>query len=215
LETVVMSHPSSEKRAAPTRTCVGCGLRDDAADMVRLVVEGDEVVFDLAGGSFGRGAHVHARPACLGKAPRGLSRAFKREVRIAPAELGRLLVVACDRRLAGLLLAARRTRVVAIGADEALGALRSGKVELAIVAADAGSIASKIEVQRAVAEGRAVAWKTKTELGALLGEAEVAICGVCHAGIAAELRDLRAAADAGAVAMREGGGCSSTVPEAR
>ena len=211
-----MTRPPNEERApAHTRTCVGCGLRADAGALLRLVVADDEVVFDLAGGSFGRGAHVHPSPACLAKAPRGLSRAFKREIKIDSAELGRLLVAACDRRLAGLLLAARRTRVLAIGADEALGALRSGKADLAIVAVDAGSIASKIEVQRAAAEGRAVAWKTKADLGALLGEADVAICGVCHAGIASELRDLRAAADAGVATTREGAGCSSTVPEAR
>jgi len=211
-----MTRPPNEERApAHTRMCVGCGLRADAGALLRLVVADDEVVFDLAGGSFGRGAHVHPSPECLAKAPRGLSRAFKREIKIDSSDLGRLLVAACDRRLAGLLLAARRTRVLAIGADEALGALRSGKADLAIVAVDAGSIASKIEVQQAVAEGRAIAWKTKADLGALLGEANVAICGVCHAGIASELRDLRAAADAGAATTREGSGCSSTVPEAR
>src|SRR5579863_4130023 len=90
-------------RGAPTRTCVGCGLHDDAAAMVRLVVAEDEVAFDLAGGSFGRGAHVHARPDCLAKAPRGLSRALRRDPGIDTRELGRLLLAACDRRTGGLL----------------------------------------------------------------------------------------------------------------
>jgi predicted RNA-binding protein YlxR (DUF448 family) len=200
-------------RRAPTRTCVGCGLRDEADAMVRLVVEGGEVAFDLAGGAFGRGAHVHARVDCLGKAPRGLARSFRREIRVDAAELGRRLEAACDRRLAGLLLAAARLRAVAVGADEATAALRSG-APLVVVAVDAGTVVGKPEVVRAAGEGRAVAWKTKSELGALLGESAVALCAVRHAGIAEWIKNVRAAADAGAATAREGAGCSR-FPEAR
>jgi predicted RNA-binding protein YlxR (DUF448 family) len=207
---------SKGERRAPERTCVGCGLRDDAAAMVRLVVADDEVAFDLAGGSFGRGAHVHARPECLAKAPRGLSRSFKREVRVTPAVLAERLGAACDRRMTGLMLAARRTGAVVVGADAALDAVRQG-APLAVVAVDAGAIAGTTEVQRAAAEGRAIAWKTKGELGGLLGDEAVAICAVRHAGIAGELKVLRAAADAAAATMtttREGAECSRR-PEAR
>jgi hypothetical protein len=83
-----------------------------------------------------------------------------------------------------------------------------------VVATDAGTVADALEVQEAAKTGRAIAWKTKTELGALLGGEAVAICAVCHAGIAGELKTLRAAADAGAAATREGAGCSRR-PEAR
>jgi predicted RNA-binding protein YlxR (DUF448 family) len=210
-----MQKRTKNERKAPERTCVGCGLRDDAQAMVRLVVADDEVGFDLAGGAFGRGAHVHARSECLVKAPRGLSRSFKREVRVSPAALAERLSAACDRRMAGLVLAARRTGALVAGADAALDALRRG-APLAIVSVDAGVIAGSNEVQRAVAEGRAIAWKTKDELGRLIGEEAVAICAVRHAGIAGELRGLRAAADAAAATMttREGAECSRR-PEAR
>ncbi len=66
------------KRARPTRTCVGCGAHDDAAEMVHVVVCDEGVAFDtlFAGGgglvglgARGRGAHVHARAACIEKAP--------------------------------------------------------------------------------------------------------------------------------------------------
>ena len=204
-------------REGPTRTCVGCGLREDATAMVRLVIADDEVAFDLARslhGSFGRGAHVHARPDCLAKAPRGLSRSFKRDVRLDPIELAGRLAVACERRTTGLLLAARRARALAIGADAGRSALRRG-APLVIVAVDAGTIAQSAEVARAVAEGRAVAWRTKGELGTLLGEEAVAICVVTDAGIARELRDVRAAADAAGATTREGAECSSRRPEAR
>jgi predicted RNA-binding protein YlxR (DUF448 family)/ribosomal protein L7Ae-like RNA K-turn-binding protein len=207
-------HPEhTTKRAASTRTCVGCRAPDDAAATVRMIVAEGEVVFDLAGGAFGRGAHVHPRAACLAQAPRGLARAFHAPVQADGAELGARLVAACDRRMVGLLFAARRTRSLAIGAQAAMDALRE-RSALAIVATDAGRIASSAEVERAVVAGQAIAWKTKNELGALLGEESIAICAVCNAGIAQELKTLRAAADAGAAAMREGAGCSRR-PEAR
>ena len=214
MEMVAHSH-SESRHLASTRTCVGCGLRGEALSTLRLAVAGGQVVFDLAGGSFGRGAHLHANPSCIAKAPRALARAFRREgLSVTAAELGERLVTACDRRMAGLLLAARRTGAVAIGGNAATDAIgRRGA--FAIVAVDAGRVASSIEVDRAIREGRAIAWKTKCELGALLGEEVVAICAVCHTSIAAELKTLRAAADAGAAATREGAGCSSRRPEAR
>jgi len=209
------SQPSREPRAAFTRTCVGCGEHVDPAELVRMVVSDDEVVFDLAGGAFGRGAHVHARPACLAAAPRGLARSFKREIKLGADELGRRLVAACDRRMTGLLLAARRTGALAVGTDESLGAIRRG-APLAIIAVDAGVIAKSREVEHAIADGKAIAWMTKVDLGAMLGETTVAICAVRHAGIADQLKTLRAAADAGATTTREGARCSSSpVPEAR
>jgi predicted RNA-binding protein YlxR (DUF448 family) len=199
---------------------VGCGLCDAAEAMVRLVVSEDEVVFDLAGGAFGRGAHLHARPECIEKAPRGLARTFKRDPKVHARELAARLLAACDRRAAGLMLAARRTNALAVGADASLEALRRD-APLAVVAVDAGSIAQTLEVQGAVTEGRAIAWKTKSALGELLGgvtreggqEEVVAIFAVRHAGIAGELKVLRAAADAAAVVMREGAECSRR-PEA-
>ena len=201
----------------PTRTCVGCGLRDDAAELLRVVATPDEFAFDLAGGAFGRGVHLHARPACIEKAPRGLARGFRGTVKTDPAAIGRRLVEACDRRMAGLLIAARRSRALAIGADAALEALENG-APLGVIAVDAGSIVETAEVQRCVADGRAMAWRTRSELGSLLGERSVAICAVRHAGIAAELKKMRVAADAGAAATtsatREGAECSR-FPEAR
>jgi uncharacterized protein len=215
-----MDRKPGNERQVPTRTCVGCGLRDESASMVRLVVAEGEVAFDAlftrgAGGAraAGRGAHLHARPECIAKAPRALARAFHREIRVDAAELGRRLVFTCDRSMTGLVLAARRIRALAIGGDAAIEALGEG-APLVIVAVDAGSIASTRELEHAACAGRAIAWKTKNELGGLLGVEAVALCAVRHAGIAEQLKVLRAAADAGA-ATREGAACSSRRPEAR
>ena len=220
--------PQPETKRTLARTCVGCGERGDAGELVRLVVAEGDVAFDLAGGAFGRGAHVHARPDCLEKAPRGIARAFRRDPGVDASELGRRLMNACDARMAGLMMSARRLRAVAVGADASLeaiaGGARSGQPVLAVVATDAGVIAARAEVQRAVAAGQAIAWNTKNDLGGLLGEQAVAICAVRHPAIAAELKRMRATADAGvattkrphAVARSEDRGAEcSRRPEAR
>jgi hypothetical protein len=129
------------------------------------------------------------------------------------ADIGRSLVMSCERRMVGLLVAAWRSRSLAIGADAARAALQGG-APLAIVAVDAGSVRKSLEVEGAIMGGRAIAWKTKSELGALLGGEAVAICAVRNAGIATELQFMRAAADAGTAATREGAECSRR-PEAR
>jgi hypothetical protein len=211
--------------------------------MVHIVTVGNaghavrEVVVDglftrsgglLGPGARGRGAHLHPRLACLARASAGLSRAFRAPVSARPAELGAAIVAACERRMEGLLLSARRIGAVAAGADAALAAARRG-APLLVVAVDAGAIAEKTEVAEAVAAGRAVAWRTKADLGRLLGETAVALCAVDHGAIAAELKKVRAAAaDAGAAAqttnsddvasaelaeLREGARCRR--PEAR
>ncbi|HXX66218.1 MAG TPA: YlxR family protein [Polyangiaceae bacterium] len=221
------THLHDTGRRVTTRTCVGCGQRSRASELIRLVIvdevgtpqrettaQGDPgVAFDLRGGAWGRGAHVHARPACLSRAPRGIARSFRRNVGIDVPELGRRLVRACDRRMVGLLLSARRLACVSVGTAASLEAIRHG-APLAIVAVDAGAIASSSEVADAVGGGRAIAWKEKNELGGLLGEPSVAICAVRDERIAAELKTMCAAASAGAAAMREGGECSKS-PEVR
>jgi acetolactate synthase regulatory subunit len=114
--------------------------------------------------------------------------------------------------MGGLLLAARRTRSIAIGRTAALEALRRGAT-LCIVAVDAGRLAGDQELSRHVAEGRAIAWLTKDELAQLLGVESVAICSVTHDAIAAELKKLRVAMAAGAPLTGEDAECRR--PEAR
>ena len=192
------SHPS-------TRTCVGCGARGDKASMVRLVVADGEVLFHP---TFpGHGAHLHPRADCVRGAPKGLGRAFKGQVRAGAAEIGERLAESCERRMVGLLLAARRRGSLAVGAEASGRALRAG-APLAVVAVDAGAARKTSEVEQAIAAGRAIAWKTKSELGALFGEEAVAVCVVSHAGIATELQQMRAAVDAGRTPATEGAECS-------
>src|SRR5690242_7446206 len=131
------SSPPSDAAARPAldktskRTCVGCGLAESPDDMVRLVVSPEgEVAVDLAGGRFGRGAHVHVAPRCLAGAPRGLSRSFRRPIAVDAGTLASLVIAAAERRTRGLLASAARAEAVQIGAEMAGQAWESGKAHL-------------------------------------------------------------------------------------
>jgi predicted RNA-binding protein YlxR (DUF448 family) len=173
------------------RTCVGCGQVDAADTMVRLVVSDEgQVAVDLAGGAFGRGAHVHPSPQCLEGAPRGLAKSFKRAPFATAAELAQGIASAADRRARGLLASAVRSNQVEIGAEMAGEAFGRGKVALLVVARDAKSAASVGSIMHAVAQGGAVAWGTKAELGSLVKKSEVAVLGIVSQPIAAALRSV-------------------------
>jgi predicted RNA-binding protein YlxR (DUF448 family) len=190
------------------RTCVGCGKHDAPEALVRVVIaasapssvqgageKGAGLVVDFAGGSFGRGAHVHPAPKCIAGACRGgFSKAFKQRVDATPESFAELVRAAAERRAEGLLLGARRAGHLALGADAAAAALATG-ADLLVVAADAGSIATRAPFARAVADGRAVVIFDKARLGALLGREEIAVAAVTHAGIGAELRRVRVFSD--------------------
>jgi predicted RNA-binding protein YlxR (DUF448 family) len=190
-----------------TRTCVGCGervpLEAQPLALIRLIFgPGGVVAVDPGNGGFGRGAHVHARPDCLSRAAqRGLARAAKGQVnilagaaseRLTAASLADAIRQAMHRRTRGLILSAVRSRGVAIGASAAAEALDRGAAALVVVACDAAAGADLPQVQRAIAEGRAVAWGTKEELGALSGgrrEQGVAVMAITSARIASAIAE--------------------------
>jgi predicted RNA-binding protein YlxR (DUF448 family) len=155
-----------------------------------------ELAVDFAGTSFGRGAHVHVRPDCLERACRGgFARAFKRPVVASPKGIARQIVESAEQRVRGLLLGARRAKLLRFG-DEARGVMETGEGSLAIVAVDAGSSGTKGALLGAVREGKVIAFGTKSELGGLFGREEVAVVAVTHPGVAAQIHCARAAADA-------------------
>lgn len=181
---------------------------------MRLVLApSGEVAVDAAGGGFGRGAHVHARVACLQQAvARGLQRATKgnaKSVSVVAKEggaltttegapltaraLGQAIEVAMSRRIVGLLGTAVRTRKVRIGADAATGAWGSGEASLLVVATDAGSVAGLMAVRDAVENGAAVAWGTKDMLAAAVSRPEksggVPLVAIMDTRLSAALHD--------------------------
>ncbi|HTX81760.1 MAG TPA: YlxR family protein [Streptosporangiaceae bacterium] len=72
------------ERAAPVRTCIGCGARAAKTELVRLVAAGCEIVPDITMRQPGRGAYLHRSLACLERAQR--RKAFSRALRL-PAPL--------------------------------------------------------------------------------------------------------------------------------
>ncbi|WP_308222592.1 DUF448 domain-containing protein [Frankia sp. AgB32] len=72
-------------RAEPIRTCIGCRSRAPSSDLLRIVVDGGELLPDARRRRHGRGAHVHPDVACLDLAER--RRAFSRALR-APGPFG-------------------------------------------------------------------------------------------------------------------------------
>lgn len=224
--------PMTEPRETPreakrARTCIGCGERvalgaeirgpeSSGADLVGLVLgPTGELAIDPRERS-GRGAHVHARPACVAKAAhRGLAKSFKGRARpIAASELARSIVDALDRRLEGLALSALRTRNVAMGADAVTSACRAGEAALVVVAKDARAGAELTEVRRAIADGRAVAWSTRDRLGALLAPGDaartIAVLAITSPQIAGAFRTAAIAA-----AQLDGGPSSDERDDAR
>ncbi|CAN5145904.1 hypothetical protein BH09MYX1_BH09MYX1_07490 [soil metagenome] len=189
-------------RATKERTCIGCGEKAAPEALVRLVVspEGD-IAVDAAGGSFGRGAHVHGIPTCITRAAKsGLARSFKREIKITGPELAHRIASALQRRAFGLIVSARSAGHLAIGSDASSEALMKG-APLAVVAVDAAAAGHIPAVERAVESGRAVAFGRKVELGKLLGKEEVAVLVITHKGIAANVASLVRTANAVAVEL--------------
>jgi predicted RNA-binding protein YlxR (DUF448 family) len=217
METGTMQEHTHGAKRERSRICVGCQARvviDEQNAMLRVVlgpslssnppasnVRGagkHGVAVDVAGSAFGRGAHVHANPACLAKACKGgFSRAFRCEVVADAARLAHDVAASMERRVEGLLLGARRAGILAFG-EEAREAVQNG-APLVLVACDAGASAGR-SVAEAMTEGRALAWRTKADLGALFARSEVALVAVRHEGVANEIRRARSLADSVAVA---------------
>jgi predicted RNA-binding protein YlxR (DUF448 family) len=192
---------SGAKGEKPSRTCVGCHARIDTdapananlGDAFRVVLglvteaQKHEVAVDLAGSSFGRGAHVHATAGCLAKAcAGGFSKAFRRQVSAEPAKLVAEVARVAHQRIEGLLLGARRAGHLAFG-EEAKGH-SAEDTPLFLVARDAGGSALGGPLRHAVAEGRVLVWGTKESLGNLFSRELVALVAVRHESVAREIR---------------------------
>jgi predicted RNA-binding protein YlxR (DUF448 family) len=192
------THDDARAAAAPKRTertCAGCGKHADAQELVRVVHDpgSGEIAIDLAASGFGRGGHVHPSPDCVAKAIKGgFARVFKAAVVADPKKVGDEIVLAADRRIEGLLTGARRAGQLVVGSDSVVEALRAERVDLLVVARDAAAATKLGEVERAVAEGRAIAFSKKTRLGLLMGRDEVALIAIANPGVAtAVLRTYR------------------------
>jgi len=151
------------------------------------------VAVDLAGRSFGRGAWVHGRPACLDRAvARGLARSAKGRVEVHQQTLAADIVTAAQRRVEGLVASAARRGQLAVGASAVRNAWSRGRAKLLVVARDAAAAAALGEVRAAEAAGRLTIGPSKKDLGALAmqGGGCVGVMGIESESIASALRPL-------------------------
>jgi len=191
------------------RTCAGCREVTDPDGLVRAVLGPDgQVVPDLGGGGFGRGAWVHPRAACLAKAlPRGFSKSMKRAVHTSVAEFSGALRAQAERRAYALVGAAFRARKAAAGSTAVRDSFTAGQVKLVLVACDARAAAETPWVEALVTSGRARAFGSKELLGRAIGRPETGVIAILDEGISSALSHtlgvhelgLASAAEAGAV----------------
>ena len=83
-ETVMGKHRTGE------RTCLGCGRKTDKTELLRLVVDQEQIVLDPRQDRPGRGAYLCPNVACFalaGKKKRRPFRARQREIRFDAREL--------------------------------------------------------------------------------------------------------------------------------
>ena len=72
----------------PVRTCIGCRQRAARSDLVRVVLDGTQVVLDETATAPGRGAWLHRSPECLDLSVR--RKAFPRALRASVADASSL-----------------------------------------------------------------------------------------------------------------------------
>jgi ribosomal protein L7Ae-like RNA K-turn-binding protein len=152
-----------------------------------VLAPGGEVAFDLAGGAVGRGAWVHPQASCLRKASKVVGQRLSSPDALTGDVLPVMLAAAARRRATGLLLAANRAKLLAVGSHACRQSFLDGKVKLVVLAADALAAGKESWVETATAQGLVVFWSTKAELGGLIGRNELAVLTVLDGGLARSL----------------------------
>jgi predicted RNA-binding protein YlxR (DUF448 family) len=178
---------------------VGCREQDERVALLRLVlVPGHDghpapgLLPDVRKREPGRGVSVHPRLRCLQSAVASgaFKRAFKAPVEASATELASVARSQYERRIQGLLIAARRARKLAIGTEAVRDAIQARQAKLLIVASDAEGSREELE-QAALRLGRiCLVWNTKIGLGHLFSRATLSILAVLDNGIADELQSV-------------------------
>ena len=188
---------------ARARLCVGCRQHDEREELLRLVLAGDppRIVPDVARGARGRGVSVHATRKCLQLAVRSgaLGRGLRAPLQVDAAELAAWAAGQYERRLAGLLGAAHRTGAASIGSERVRDAIAQRKVELLLLANDAGE--GQQDLQRSLERlgGRCAVYGDKASLGRLFARELVAVVAITDAALADAVRSaLRCLSELGA-----------------
>jgi hypothetical protein len=188
----------------PERTCVGCRERDDRDALVRFVLGPDgRLVADATRRLPGRGVSAHPRRSCIEAATRrgGFARAFGAPVEADADVLAGQLVAQLERRIDGLLVAAKRAGHLALGTEAVRGEMRGDGRLLLVVAADAAGRREEIERAAERLGDDCIVYGDKSSLGRLFGRDEVGVLAIDDRGIAKEI--ARAAACISGLRLRD------------
>ena len=190
------------------RTCIGCRIAGSREDLVRFVASKDGgVVFDLAGGAWGRGAWIHPRTDCLVKSVRSLGRALRQPIAQTSTELHQALVTAAWRRIKSLVVSAKRAGQLRVGTEEAERAGEDRSLALLLWADDVRVGANLPWIAQAVAQGRVLVAPSLATMREWVGVQEVTLAAITDSQIAtAVVRNLAIAQiPAPALASRRSG----------
>lgn len=179
--------------AKPRRTCHACRRTQPQDELLRFVCGPDgRTVLDLRGRLPGRGAYLCPELACLRKG--GKAKGIAPALGCAPPaaggeELRRQALEGLHRMLTENLGHARRAGAVVFGRERVAEALDRDEAEWVLVAADAAE-RTRTEMVTRVGEDRLVTALTKSELGAVLGTAEVGVAAITQPRLADKIRAL-------------------------
>ena len=181
---------TSEIADVPERTCAGCRQKDEPSALLRFATStmAPFVAPDPLHKLGGRGVSVHPTPRCLRDAAKsGFARSLKRPVAIDADALIGMVRQTYQRRVEGLLLAASRSRALALGTEAVREAMFRDKVRGIVVASDAaGRREELISAAERLGSG-AVVFSTKEALGHLFGRGELGVIGILEDRIAMQV----------------------------
>ena len=159
-------------REDSTRSCVGCRQTDAREALMRFVVAGDPPTLapDVRRRAPGRGVSVHPRFSCVDAAVR--TGGFRRALGINPGEARELATLAAsqyERRAQGLLMAAQRSKNLALGTEAVRDAIAERRVRMLVVARDAEGSRQDLTDGAARLGKDCLVWSDKDGLGKLFG----------------------------------------------
>lgn len=182
------------RRASPERTCILTRAELPPAELIRFVVDPqDVVVADVAGRLPGRGAWLTATRAAVEKAivSKVFEKAFRRRVKVLP-DLPATVEALLQRRVLEALSLANKAGFVTTGFTKVESDLRSGKVAVLVHARDAArdGVAKLDRLYRAVADElgqtpRIESTLDSSQISLALGRSNVIHAALKHGGATA------------------------------
>jgi predicted RNA-binding protein YlxR (DUF448 family) len=180
-----------EMQRESERTCAGCRRTAGRDALLRFAWDPARARLcpDPKHKLGGRGVSVHPDRVCLDEAARrGFARALKRSVDVDVEELAGAASRLYERRVEGLLLAARRAGPLVTGTTAVWDALRApGPAGLVLFAHDAAGHREELAREASARGWEVASFGDRASLGRLMGRAELAVVAIRDARIASAI----------------------------